>query len=88
MGRKAPPHTCAFGRIRVPRLAKREVFPGEQGEVLVELRGESLVCRWDPRTGPDRERSGVLAVGGELRRLVRADEVLMVGRRDGRITLR
>src|SRR5688500_11056538 len=52
----------AAGRIRFPRAAKA-AFPPEPASVSVELRGVPLTARWDPRVGPDRERSGVLRVG-------------------------
>lgn len=70
----------ANGRIRFPREAKR-FFPGERAEVEVVLRGTRLRGRYDPRTGPDRERSAVLSIGREpLAALVDANEVLAVSR--------
>lgn len=73
----------AAGRIRLPRQAKR-FFPSERGSVEVVLRGERLSGRYDPRTGPDRERSAVLALGkAALARLVQPDEVLEVTRGTG-----
>jgi hypothetical protein len=39
---------------------------------------------WDPRKGPDRERSGVLLIGKRLQELVLRDDVLSVStERDG-----
>ncbi|MEX2194434.1 MAG: uracil-DNA glycosylase family protein [Thermoleophilaceae bacterium] len=68
------------GRIRFPGSAK-PFFPHERGQVEVVLRGTRLSGRWDPRFGPDRERSGVLCVdGARLRGLVGADERLRVSR--------
>jgi double-stranded uracil-DNA glycosylase len=68
------------GRIRLPREAKR-FFPSERAEVDVVLRGTRLRARYDPRTGPDRERSAVLSIGREqLTDLVRTNEVLAVSR--------
>ncbi len=49
------------GQIRIPPACK-EVFPLQPANVAVNLRGRYLECRWNPRTGPDRERSGVLRV--------------------------
>ncbi|MHB1244605.1 MAG: uracil-DNA glycosylase family protein [Gaiellaceae bacterium] len=73
----------AAGRIRLPREAKR-FFPSERGSMEVVLRGERLRGRYDPRTGPDKERSGVLSFGKQaLARLVRPDEVLEVVRGTG-----
>lgn len=70
----------AAGRIRLPREAKR-FFPSERGSVEVVLRGERLTGRYDPRTGPDRERSAVLTLEKQaLARLVQPDEVLEVVR--------
>ena len=70
----------AAGRIRLPREAKR-FFPSERGSVEVVLRGERLTGRYDPRTGPDRERSAVLILEKHaLGELVQPDEVLDVAR--------
>lgn len=70
----------AAGRIRLPRAAKR-FFPSERVSVEVVLRGERLEGRYDPRRGPDRERSAVLSVDKRtLARLVEANEVLAVTR--------
>jgi hypothetical protein len=72
------------GRIRIPRSTK-ELFPREPTRVDVHLRGEAKNCRWNPRYGPDQERSGVISIGVELmRRLVSEDEQLVV-RRDGSV---
>lgn len=70
----------AAGRIRLPREAKR-FFSSERGDVEVVLRGERLTGRYDPRTGPDRERSAVLTLGKQaLARLVQPGERLDVSR--------
>jgi len=76
------------GRIRVPRDAK-SLFPPGRAYVRLIIRGHSMTTRWDPRFGPDRERSGVLSIGGpSLRDLVQADEVLRITQTDdGRIML-
>jgi hypothetical protein len=44
------------------------------------MRGEPLGARrWDPRVGPDRERSGVLGVGRDaMRRHLRSGETLTI----------
>ena len=45
----------------------------------IVVRGEALEVPWNPRNGPDRNRSGVLRVGVEaLRRQVTADQHLTV----------
>ena len=68
------------GRIRLPRTAKR-FFPSSKEPVEIILRGSRLQAKYDPRLGPDRERSGVLSVGPDsLSNLVRAEEILSVSR--------
>jgi hypothetical protein len=76
-----------FGRIRIPRASKRH-FPSERSDVDVELRGVRRRCRYDPRLGPDQERSGVLLVGKQtLADVVGANEVLSIKRADDVIRL-
>jgi hypothetical protein len=66
------------GRIRLPHPAK-ECFPSAPGVVRVVLRGTPLEASYDPRFGPDRERSAVLSIGRDvLRGLVQTDEVLEI----------
>lgn len=66
------------GRICLPRRTKR-FFPRTKGHVVIILRGEWLEVRYDPRIGPDRERSAVLSIGrARLERLVKIDEILSV----------
>ncbi len=67
----------ARGQIRLPRDAKR-FFPPSREDAEVIVRGRRLVCSYDPRTGPDRERSAVLRIGAALRDLVAEDEILKV----------
>jgi hypothetical protein len=75
------------GRIRFPREAKR-YFPTERESIQVVLRGVQLHAHYDPRTGPDRERSAVLALGkSNLEKLVRADETLSISLEDGTVRL-
>lgn len=50
------------GQIRVPSRTKR-AFPAEKAAITIELGGERIDARWDPKFGPDKERSGVVAVG-------------------------
>lgn len=52
----------AAGRIRFPNGSKR-IFPEVPSIVDVEIEGKRVSCRWNPRNGPDRSRSGVLFVG-------------------------
>ncbi len=68
----------ANGRIRLPHEAKA-FFPAEKSNVSILLRGQRMNVRYDPRMGPDQERSGVLGIGrGVLPTLVDEDEVLDV----------
>jgi hypothetical protein len=68
----------ANGRIRLPHEAKA-LFPAERTYVSIVLRGHPMTVRYDPRMGPDQERSGVLGIGrGILTDLVGADEVLEI----------
>jgi hypothetical protein len=68
------------GIIRIPRATKA-LFPSEPMRVDVNLRGELKSCRWDPRFGPDQERSGVLGLGVKsMRTLVLEGERLSVRR--------
>jgi hypothetical protein len=77
----------AGGRVRLPSSAKR-VFPPERATVKVNLRGLRLTVRWDPRYGPDRERSGMLSVGRDaLAGRVAPDEVLAVAAGDDCVVL-
>ena len=71
------------GRIRLPRAAKR-LFPPTKGTIDVVLRGRRVEVGYDPRVGPDRERSAVLRVGVEaLTALVNENEVLRASRGSG-----
>jgi hypothetical protein len=75
------------GRIRFPRATKA-LLPAERAYVDVVLRGSTLQCLWDPRTGPRKERSGVLSVPRDvLDGLVSEDEVLVVSGQDARVVL-
>lgn len=75
------------GRIRIPKATK-PMFPESKAPIDVVLRGQPIAARWDPRHGPDRPRSGVLAVGREiLAALVDAGEVLRISNSNGRIEL-
>jgi hypothetical protein len=76
------------GRIRLPAKSKH-LLPTERADVAVNLRGQTLRARWDPRMGPP-ERSGVLGFGrGKLDGLVGVDETLEVnGLADNAVELR
>lgn len=72
----------AGGRIRVGRPAKRELhFPAARQQLVVEVLGNSFEAQWDPRLGPDKERSGVIRIGrAEMRRLIGRPRLLLVQR--------
>lgn len=53
------------GQLRVPGPAKR-LFPRAKSRIQVEFDGTTKDCRWDPRTGPDQDRSGVIGIGKAL----------------------
>lgn len=53
------------GQIRIPALSKR-AFPEQADTISVHLQGREVTARWNPRNGPDRERSGTLRVGRQL----------------------
>ena len=77
------------GIIRLPRLAK-SLLPGEKSkELSVTLRGADVTAGFDPKRGPDRERSGVLRINrAVLSRLVRPGERLRLTKSpDGRVRL-
>ena len=74
------PNDLEHGQVRIPRATK-VMFPDEPAPLDFVLRGQSLSAKWDPRLGPDQERSGVLRVGkATLEALVRPEEVLEVTR--------
>ena len=71
------------GRIRVPIGDSKSAFPPNAQSIRLDLRGQAMESRWDPRVGPDQERSGVLGVDkAVLEELVHTDERLSI-ERDG-----
>ena len=74
----------AGGRVRCG-VALKELLPKQQQLALkIVLRGITLECKWDPRDGSDRTRSGVLSVGkAPLQQLLKADEMLTLEVIDG-----
>lgn len=67
----------AAGRIRVP-IAHKSWFPTEHQQVSILLRGETVICSWNPRSDP-KPRSGVLRPPIDvLRRLVQSGERLTI----------
>jgi hypothetical protein len=55
----------AHGQIRVPHETK-ELFPDTRTNIDVDILGHQIESRWDPRFGPDQERSGVIRIGRRL----------------------
>jgi hypothetical protein len=70
------------GQIRIPSTgtsSAKSLFPATRTAVSVVLRGRSLEASWDPRMGPERERSGVLRIDKTiLQGLIREDERLAI----------
>lgn len=65
-------------------VAMKELLPKQQLALKIVLRGITLECKWDPRDGPDRNRSGVLSIGkAPLQQLLKADELLTLEVIDG-----
>jgi hypothetical protein len=64
-------------RIRFPKAAKW-LFPAQHSQLRVDLRGTLLDAHYDPRLGPDRERSAVLVFGTDVSPLILPDEVLTI----------
>ncbi len=77
----------AAGIVRVPSRSKL-LFPAERALLTVALRGAFLQgVRWDPRFGPDRERSGVLGIGKKAASQLSEGERLGIARIDGGVRL-
>jgi HEPN domain-containing protein len=75
------------GIVRVPSRSK-PLFPAERVLLAVVLRGEPLdEVRWDPRFGPDRERSGVLGIGKHVAAQLIEGETLRIAQIDGGVRL-
>lgn len=77
----------AAGIVRVPRASKR-LFPVERCRIAIVLRGVDLVdVRWDPRPGPDQERSGVIGIGKQTAAELGEGDVLCITRVDAEVRL-
>lgn len=80
-------HDRERGIVRVPSRAKW-LFPAESARLVVVLQDVRLHdVRWDPRLGPDQERSGVLGVGKDAASRLGEDERLEISRIEGGILL-
>ena len=51
------------GIVRIPIGDSKSLFPPTPCRIDVVVCGESLQASWNPRMGPDRERSGRLGIG-------------------------
>lgn len=66
------------GRIRIP-IGAKDSLPPTRERMKVQLRSVPMASvAWDPRLGPDRERSGVFYIGSTLGTVVQPGEVLEV----------
>lgn len=75
------------GIVRVPSRSK-PLFPAQKTLLAVVLRGVVLhEVRWDPRLGPDRERSGVLGIGKQAASRLAEGETLLIAQIDGGVRL-
>lgn len=75
------------GQVRIPSRSKHH-FPVGRAELSVIVEDVELMASWDPRTGPDRERSGVLRIGKtDLQNLVLLGSLLRITRIDGSLML-
>jgi hypothetical protein len=71
----------------VPSRSK-PLFPAERVQLAIVLRGMSLhEVRWDPRLGPDRERSGVLRIGKHAASRLTEGETLRITQIEGGVQL-
>ena len=66
----------------------KALFPAQKTLLTVVLRGVALhEVRWDPRFGPDRERSGVLGIGKQAVSRLAEGETLLIAPIDGGVRL-
>ena len=81
------PGDLSNGIIRVPKATKG-LFPDSKGRINVELRGDDLGdCRWDPRIGPNQDRSGAIGIGRAAAGRLIAGEQLVVEQTDAGVRL-
>lgn len=81
----------ASGQIRITQGPKAALaLPRVKTTVSLTLRGEPMTVTWDPRLGPDKERSGLLRIGKEeATRLLGGPASLSIDRDDsGLLNLR
>ena len=74
------------GQIRIPVTGTtKNLFPSDKTDLDLRFKDRDVSVGWDPRLGPDKERSGVIRFRGTdkeiLRESVRDEQVLTVTRR-------
>jgi hypothetical protein len=74
------------GQIRIPVAGTtKNLFPSDKTDLDLRFKDRDVSVAWDPRLGPDKERSGVVRFRGAdkelLRDSVRDEQVLTVIRR-------
>jgi HEPN domain-containing protein len=80
-------HDRDQGIVRIPARSKR-LFPPETARLTIVLEGTRLDdVRWDPRPGPDRERSGVLGIGKDAASGLTEGQSLRITPSDGGVRL-
>jgi hypothetical protein len=75
------------GQIRIPVTGTtKNLFPSDKTDLGLRFKDRDVSVAWDPRLGPDKERSGVVRFRGAdkelLRESVRDEHVLTVTRRE------
>jgi hypothetical protein len=74
------------GMIRIP-VGQKRTLPTTRSRINVVPRGTTFRdVGYDPRLGPDRERSGVISIGRRFQSLMTADEVLTI-REEGDVVI-
>lgn len=75
------------GQIRIPVTGTtKNLFPSDKTDLDLRFKDREVSVAWDPRLGPDKERSGVVRFRGPdkelLRESVRDEQILTVIRRE------
>ena len=74
------------GQIRIPVTGTtKNLFPSDKTDLDLRFKDRDVSVAWDPRLGPDKQRSGVVRFRGADKELlsgsVRDEQVLTVIRR-------
>lgn len=73
------------GQIRIPSSGMtKNLFPSDKTDLQIRLLGHDVNARWNPRTGPDKERSGVIGLRGDDKKILGGvpDETVLTVTRD------